>query len=292
VSFPRPRVIRRPGSKLARIEAAVLGEIASLRAANGGRAWTTVRFVFYRLVASAVLAKAEVGKKGGRRPDQDVSVVLSDLRWAGIVGFDEIADRSRTINDFTGWESFAGGAVAAIEAVRLDPWGDPPPPLLVVESESLGGLLEDTAYMYRVLLIPSRGQCSDSLIWEVARLVRAGHRRVIYVGDLDLSGGHIERSLAARVEALSGLELDWRRVALTAEQVQAHSLPVIQKYDKRRKAYFPAVEAEALDQRILLPLIEDTLAGLLPTAELARVERIEQARRRVAAAAVWEALAR
>jgi hypothetical protein len=111
--FPRPRVRRRLGSKLARIEAAVLAEIEALRAANGGRAWTTVRFVFYRLVASAMLAKAEVGKKGGRRPDQDVSVVLSDLRWAGVVGCDEIADPSRTINDFT--------------AGRVSPMAPPPP---------------------------------------------------------------------------------------------------------------------------------------------------------------------
>jgi hypothetical protein len=292
VSHPRSRVARRPGSKLARIEAAALAEIEALRAAKGGRAWTTVRFIFYRLVAKMVLAKTGVGEKGGRRPDQDVSVVLSDLRWAGVVGFDEIADRSRTIKDFTGWERFADGAAAAVEGVRYDPWGAQRAPLFIVESESLAGLLEPSAYRYRVPLVPSRGQTSDSLVYEVARLARRGHERVLYVGDFDLSGGHIEDSFRDRAEALSGVGLDWRRVALTREQVEAHDLPIIPKWDGRRRDYFPAVETEALDQTILLPLIANSLAELLPDGGLARAERAEQAARRIATAAVREALNR
>jgi hypothetical protein len=277
--YPRPRVRRRPGSKAGRIEQAILAEIEELRAASGnGLARTTVRFVYYRLIANGTIAKSEAGEKGGRRPDQDVSVVLSDLRWADVVGFDEIYDRTRGVVDLTGYDSVVEGVLDVIDNVRLDPWAGAAP-LLIVESESLAGLVEATAYRYRVPLVPSRGQASDSVAFEVAKWVRAGHDRVLYVGDHDLSGPHIENALCERIEALYGDEIPWRRVALTAEQVAEHDLVVIQKWDGRTKSYHPAVETEALDQRILLPLIEEALAGLLP-AELDGIEQDEKAQRK------------
>jgi hypothetical protein len=285
-SYPQPRPVRRPGSKRARIEQALLAELDGLRAqSENGRALTTGRFLYYRLVSNGTIAKKEIGKKGGRRPDQDVSLVLSELRWAGVVGFDEIADRSRGIIDGRGYENFLEGAVAAIGSVRLDPW-DGVAPLLIVESDSLAGLLERSGYEYRVPLVPSRGQASDGLVYDVVGLVEAGYERVLYVGDLDLSGGQIEDAFQDRVEALAGIELDWRRVALREEQRLDNELPVIQKWDGRLKRYFPAVETEALDQRILLPLIDEALRELLPAGALERAERQEQQQRAQALAAL------
>jgi Protein of unknown function C-terminus (DUF2399) len=80
-------------------------------------------------------------------------------------------------------------------------------PLLVVESESLAGVVEEMAYMHRVPLVPSRGQASDSLVFGVAQLA-AKHQRVLYVGDLDFSGGHIENALRTKVETLIASKLD------------------------------------------------------------------------------------
>jgi hypothetical protein len=116
------------------------------------------------------------------------------------------------------------------------------------------------------------------------------HERVLYVGDFDLSGGHIEHSFRDRSEALSGLELDWRRVALTRQQVEANNLSVIPKWDGRGRAYFEAVETKALDQSILLPLIDRALADLLPQADLDRLDRVERQARLLAKAAVLEVL--
>jgi len=54
---------------------------------------------------------------------------------------------------------------------------------------------------------------------------------------------------------------------------------VIQKWDARRRDYSPAVETEALDQRILLPLIEEAVGELLPAGALDRA-RAEESRLR------------
>jgi hypothetical protein len=280
--YPQPLPTRRPGSKRERIEHALRAEIEELREASvSGTAQTTTRFLFYRLVAQAIAPKET---NGGRRPDQDVSLVLSQLKWAGEVHFSEIVDRSRRVIDFTGYPTVLDGVADLIANVPVDPWYGASP-LLVVESESLGGLLEDIASEYRVPLAPARGQASDGFVLDIVRWVEAGHVRVLYLGDFDLSGGHIEQAVRERVEVLTGVSLDWQRIALSHEQVEAHALPVIQKKDSRfapnadgSPRRFPAVETEALDQRILLPLVRSSLEALLPVP-LAEIESREEEER-------------
>lgn len=255
--YLRPRPKRRPGSRKALIETAVLTELALLHAA--GYLTTTVRFLFYRLVAERVIPKAY---NGTRRPDQDVSVVLTELREAGVVPLDAIVDRSRGVVDFTGWTSVRECVEQAAKHAKLDRWRAAAP-LLIVESDSLAGLLEPLAVEFRVVLVPLRGQGSLGLLAEVAPHVQDG-TRVLYIGDWDFSGGHIEQSARERLEKITGGVLDWRRVALTEEQVFDHGLPVIEKYDARTRRRHPAVETEALDQRVLVPAVRGALDALGP----------------------------
>jgi hypothetical protein len=283
-TYPQPLPHRRSGPRRDRIEQALKAEIEDLRNASPtGRALTTTRFLFYRLVAKKIVPKQS---SGARRPDQDVSLVVSQLKWAGAADSSEIVVRSRRVLDFTGYPTIPEGVRDLIESVRLDPWQDAAP-VLVVESESLGGLLEDMAYEYRVPLAAARGQASRGFVLDVVRWVEQGHQRVRYLGDFDLSGGHIEDAVRERVDALTGVTLDWRRVALTREQVGDHSLPVVQKTDRRfapspdgSPRRFPAVETEALDQRILLPLVRGSLDELLPVS-LREVEPREAEERKV-----------
>jgi hypothetical protein len=58
---------------------------------------------------------------------------------------------------------------------------------------------------------------------------------VLYVGDLDLSGGQIEDNTRRVLVRETGRDLNWRRVALTAEQRDEHGLAAlaIVKHDRR-----------------------------------------------------------
>ena len=86
------------------------------------------------------------------------------------------------------------------------------------------------------------------------------------------------------LERLVG-ELDWQRLALTREQVEAHNLPRIIKTDKRFKnggGVHEAVETEALSQTLIVNIVRDWLNELLPQsldAVLVR-ERRQRARLR------------
>jgi hypothetical protein len=108
--------------------------------------------------------------------------------------------------------------------------------------------------------------------------------RVIYLGDLDLAGDHIEANTRRVLEREIGGELNWERLALTREQVCDHHLPVIIKRDNRYNDKRPheAVETEAISQRVLIDILQSRFDELLPEP-LSRVEEREvRQRRRIA----------
>src|SRR5215204_5725890 len=136
--YPRPRKPRMPG-RMQEIESAILAELARL----DGRI-TTVRFLFYRLVAQAVIPKSLPGK---RQPSQYVSDVARDLRESGVVPLDAIVDDGRGIDWNVAFASVKAGLTAQIDAIRLDPWTNEHAcvPFLVVESRSLARVLDAAA---------------------------------------------------------------------------------------------------------------------------------------------------
>ena len=87
---------------------------------------------------------------------------------------------------------------------------------------------------------------------------------MLYLGDFDLAGGDIEDNTRSVLERYHDLE--WERLALTADQVRAHNLTPIIKTDRRFKngGAHEAVETEALSQRLIVQIVRDRLGALLP----------------------------
>jgi hypothetical protein len=175
-----------------------------------------------------------------------------------------VVDRTRHIADHLGWSSILAATRAMAEGAHLDPWRGRAP-LLVVESESLAGLFEPLAARYRIVLVSVRGQAGGAyLVNDVRPYVERGHTEVLYVGDFDKAGGDIEDSARERLETHSGRRLRWSRLALTAEQVEAHDLPLIERYDHRDGQTREVCECEAMPQAILLDLVETAVRDRLP----------------------------
>jgi hypothetical protein len=184
---------------------------------------------------------------------------LKDLRDAGEIPWEWIVDETRSLEDATGYASIAG---ASMNAIRLDPW-DGDAPLILTESRSLAGVLRTLVREYTVKIAPTNGQGGGFLHTDVVPHLRDGER-VLYLGDHDLSGNQIEantRHVLGRYHSLS-----WERLALTRDQVDRYSLPIIIKWDKRFKngGAHEAVETEALSQRLIVQIVRDRLDELLP----------------------------
>ena len=82
---------------------------------------------------------------------------LTDLRNRGEIPWDAIIDETRSLDDFTGFQSIADGVDAYMNAIRIDPWnGDAP--LVLTESRSLAGVLRALTREYAVMIAPTNGQ--------------------------------------------------------------------------------------------------------------------------------------
>jgi hypothetical protein len=136
----------------------------------------------------------------------------------------------------------------------------------LTESRSLGGVLRGQVRDYRGRIAPTNGQVGGFLHTDVGPYLKPGDR-VGYLGDLDLAGGDIEANTRRVLEEIVGGELDWKRLALTREQVTQYRLPSITKKDNRFKddgGVHEAVETEALSQTLIVDIVRNWLDALLP----------------------------
>jgi hypothetical protein len=260
-------------SKVAQLREALLALLEEHR--RDGALPTSGRFLFYELVARRIISKQPTGK---RRADQDMTEALTQLRENGDIPWNWIVDETRSLKDYSGSSTITEGVLDRLRYIKLDPWhGDVP--LILTESRSLAGCLYSVASEYGILIAPTNGQVGGFLHTDIAPTLHA-ESCVMYLGDLDLCGGDIEDNTRHVLEREVG-ELQWERLALTAEQVERYDLPKITKNDRRFKnggGVHEAVETEALSQSVIIDIVRARLDELLPEA-LERVqERVERER--------------
>ena len=243
---------------------------------------TSNRFLFYELLDRGVIPKVyrkPDGTPKPRTPSQDISDAIMHLREVGIIPWSWIVDETRSLADWRYASSVYQYVNDILPSARIDLWDANPPPLILCESRSLAGVLRNIAGDYLCPIAATNGQVGGFLRTEVGPLVEQyGYRRVFYMGDLDLSGAHIEEN-TRRVLSEYGF-LQWERIAITSEQVQEHDFPIKRKTDNRYKPAreFDAIETEALGQveiqRLLTTRLEEVVSESLEVV----LEREEQQR--------------
>lgn len=237
----------RHGTKAAKLRQAVHELLLSKRDERGNVS-TNGRFVFYELEHTGLVRKSKPGE-GRRLPGlpagvQDLSDALFYLREQGIVPWRWISDETRTLHSWLYAGSVAEYVADSVAPARIDLW-EGNAPLLLVESRSLGGVLHDTCQLYLVDIAATNGQAGGFLRTDVAPALAGNERPVLYLGDLDHQGAQIEDNTRHVLERETGRAIDWRRLALTHEQVEEHGLEPIWKKDER---YKPAQEHWAWDR--------------------------------------------
>jgi hypothetical protein len=114
---------------------------------------TSIRFLFYELVALSIVSKQasgvlKPGAVGQRRPDEDVIDAITSLRESGLIPWDAIVDETRSLSDYSGFRSIVEGVNAYLNGIEVDPW-DGAAPLILTESRSLAGVLRALMREYR-----------------------------------------------------------------------------------------------------------------------------------------------
>jgi hypothetical protein len=285
-----------PGSKSGRLQRECLKLLREHQ--HKGDIPTNGRFLFYELEQRGFIPKKydgvnpKTGKGFARTPLQDVSVATMHLREVGLVPWHWIEDETRTLSLWRYAATVAEYIRDTIDSARIDLWQGNEPPLIICESRATMGVLRDLAYRYLVPITATNGQSGGFIVNEIVPpLMRK--RRVLYIGDFELRGpaDQIEQNTRRYVEEHSDRmfgELEWTKIALTEQQVDANARLrrlAISKLDNRYKPArrYEAIECEAIGQGVLVRLIRNHLDRLLPEPIATVREREERQRVQVRA---------
>lgn len=235
----------------------------------------TARQIYYQFVSRGWLANNVKNYK-------NLTVLLTDARYAGRIDWDSIEDRGREPSIPQQWDNIEGIVETALRAFRLPRWkGQDHYVELWVEKQALAGILQPLASRFHVTLMVNKGYSSASAMKDAAdRMIEAcqdeddeGSRKtpiLFYLGDHDPSGEDMVRDVNDRLVEFGVEELDVRKLALTMSQITRWNPPPnpAKLTDSRAAKYIEQYgdsswELDALPPRELNRLIENAFRSVI-----------------------------
>jgi len=242
----------------------------------------SVRHVFYLMTNPRLEESVEKSERGYRHV-QDRTV---KLRRRGLVPYSWITDATRRgyfVNTFRNAADF----VAKMKGLyRANLWQHSEYYCEVwCESRSIASVILADCQELAVSLYPSGGFTSIPLAFEAASeiAVECNGRPVVvlYIGDYDPAGVLIDVKIEEELRRhlptsnvdldlpsnmLNGVDLEFRRIGITEEQIDEYDLPTKprKQTDRRMLHIQETVEAEAMPAHILRELLRSEIESLLP----------------------------
>jgi len=249
----------------------------------------TARQVYYRLVAGGKIPNTPTSYK-------NLTSLLADARYAGLVDWDLIEDRGREPDLPSEWSSLDDLVDAAVRQFRLPRWRDQPRYVeLWVEKQALAGVLAPIARRHHITLMVNKGYSSasamkaaaDRMAEECDGVVRTPI--VLYLGDHDPSGNDMVRDIRDRLMEFGAdaLELEVRKLALTRAQIDKFKPPPnpAKVTDSRAAAYIAehgeySWELDALPPRELNRLVDNAIRSIVDSDKMEAMIAAEEAERK------------
>ncbi len=244
----------------------------------------STRHVFYLMTDPRLPEPVEKTINGYKQ----VQDRLVKLRRNGTVPYAWVSDTSRS-GYFVQTYSDIGDFLRRVQSLyRADLWKNANVRCEVwVESRSIAGIVLDDCQECAVSLYPAGGFSSIAFAYEAAEQINESYdgRPVIsfYIGDLDPAGvlidGAIEREI--RKHLRPEVEFIFRRIGITAEQIEQFNLPTKarKKSEKRATHISRTVEAEAMPAHTMRRLLRTAIEAQLPPRAL-EVAKVAEASER------------
>jgi len=229
----------------------------------------TLRQLYYQLVARGIIPNEQKAyNRLGR--------LISHARLAGLVDWEAIEDRTRSLTARAHWRSPKAVLLAAENSFALDAWrSQPVAPEVWVEKEALANVVSRSANRLDVPVFCCRGYVSTSEVWRAvmrfAEHCKNGREPlVIYLGDHDPSGLDMVRDLYDRMNDMlyvHGAQMDILPIALTLDQIQQYNPPPnpVKMTDSRYRGYVRELgikecwELDALEPQVMDDLITNAI---------------------------------
>ncbi|MEV2264570.1 hypothetical protein AB0J13_38710 [Streptomyces anulatus] len=226
----------------------------------------SLRQMFYVLLSDGVLEKTE-------RDYKRMCEYVGMARRSGRIPWDMIRDDTQIAVDapasFTGTEDFWAAVAVAADGYRVDRQAGQPVRLeLWCETAGMVPQLARIGAEFGIACYSGGGFDGLAGKHDAADRAAAGGMgtRILHIGDYDQSGEHMFTSLAQDVIAFAqaaGADVEFERVAVTAEQVVIHSLPTAppKATDRRSFSGTATTQAEALPPDILATIVREAIAS-------------------------------
>lgn len=253
----------------------------------------TLRQLFYRCVSRGLLEKTENAYTA-------LSLEFTNFRVDGEVPWAWLADNTRTVREASRRDhtTIADAKQQALQLLRdaddyyfQSPWHDYPYDVqLWLEKDALASTLHGVVDRYGVGLWVARGFSSVSFLHDAAEAISASGKftKILYLADYDPSGVMAMQAGMRRLDELceqkGHVEVQWRQVALTQEQVAEWDLPTrptkpsmhSKKWEGGNSVELDAIPPQQL-QELVAEAIEEVMSEsqIIAAAEATRKGRVE-----------------
>ncbi|MCX8069754.1 MAG: hypothetical protein N2738_04555 [Thermodesulfovibrionales bacterium] len=235
----------------------------------------SLRQVYYQLVSALVIPN-------NRNSYIALSRLLKEARLKGLVSWDMIEDRTRQYVNNTGFDD-VGGFVSQelnyfLEGYKRNVMQTQPFYVEVwVEKDALSNVFRPVCSEYGISLTICKGFSSVTFLHNYSRRVFSAYSRnqypiVLFFSDFDPSGMSMMTACKDTLHEMGVKGIEFKRVALTPEQIEKYDLPVsvdaIKSGDTRAKNHIQkhgllAVELDAIRPDILQGIIKEAIEDVV-----------------------------
>lgn len=229
----------------------------------------TLRQLYYQFVSRALIPNNDKSYKR-------LGSIINDARLAGLLDWDHISDRTRSLRQTNTWVSPSSIISASASQFKRDLWqvsGQTYRPEVWVEKDALVDVVARASEPLFTPYFSCRGYVSQSEMWRAGRRMRRhvlnGFEPVVFhLGDHDPSGIDMSRDISDRLSLFAGTEIRVKRIALTMTQIRQYSPPPnpAKLTDSRGSDYITRFgsqswELDALEPQVLVDLITSHVEG-------------------------------
>lgn len=231
----------------------------------------TLRQLYYQFVARDLLPNND-------RSYKRLGSIINDARLAGMLDWEHISDRTRSLRTTNTWSDPSQIITASAAQFKRDLWsvsGQENRPEVWVEKDALVDVVERACRATQTPHFSCRGYVSQSEMW------RAGRRMVehldegftpivFHLGDHDPSGIDMTRDITDRLSMFAEEPVQVIRIALTMDQINQYQPPPnpTKMTDSRGSDYvskygYQSWELDALEPAMLVELIQENLGACI-----------------------------
>lgn len=250
----------------------LLGKIDSILERYASQGYDlSLRQLYYQLVAANHIPNSEKSYK-------NIGSLVSDARLAGLIDWDMIEDRGRTLSTNPHWLNPRQFMESVAPQFKIDRWEDQENHVeVMVEKQALEGVLEPICRELDIGFSANKGYSSSSAMYKAGRrmLEKIGDGKtchVIYLGDHDPSGIDMTRDVEDRLKLFGEAQDDeivMHRVALNMDQIKELRPPEnpAKLTDSRASDYVAKYgssswELDAIEPRELATLVRNQVFDL------------------------------